>query len=182
MSDRIPAEVWIGGKIAASLVPGLCAAITDEGVSLEWGGPRVDPTGPDDLIAAIKENDRGVHVLWFCDDQAICGEFDVLESFLQAHNIPFTRQTDGRYEYDPVKVEFRPGTAQVDLATDRSGETVITASPLIAVEAILTKALQLARSGETKRAMTAVRTARKQLRQALPPSVTPLPPFEIVPV
>ena len=54
MSDRIPAEIWIGGKVAASLVPDLCAAIVDEGVCLEWGGPRVDPTGPDDLIAAIK--------------------------------------------------------------------------------------------------------------------------------
>ena len=31
MSDRLPADIWIGGKISASLVPGLCAAITDEG-------------------------------------------------------------------------------------------------------------------------------------------------------
>jgi hypothetical protein len=180
MSDRIPAEIWIGGKIAVSLVPGLCAEITDEGVSLEWGATRVDPSGPDDLTAAIKADNQGVRLLWFCDEEASCGEFDVLESFLQAHDIPFTRRTDGRYEYDPVKVEFRPGTEQVDLAIDRSGETVVPASPLIAVEAILTKALQLAQSGEAKRAMTAVRTARKKLRQVLPPPVPSLPPFEIV--
>jgi hypothetical protein len=181
MSDRIPAEIWIGGKIAASLVPGLCAAIIDEGVSLAWGGARVDPTGADDLTAAIKANHQGVRLLWFCDDEASCGEFDVLESFLQAHDIAFTRRTDGRYEYDPMKVEFRPGTGQVDLAIDQSGETVVPASPLIALEAELTKALQLARSNEAKRAMTAVRAARKQLQQVLPPSVPPLPPFEIVP-
>ena len=88
MSDRIPAEIWIGGKVAASLVPDLCAAIIDEGVCLEWGGPRVDPTGPDDLIAAIKANHQGVRLLWFCDEEASCGEFDVLESFLQAHDDP----------------------------------------------------------------------------------------------
>jgi len=181
MSDRIPAEIWIGGKIAASLVPDLCAAIADEGVSLEWGGPRVDPTGADDLTAATKANHQGVSLLWFCDDEASCGEFDLLESFLQAHDVPFTRRTDGRYEYDPVKVEFRPGTEQVDLATDRSGETVVPASPLIALEAELTKALQLARSGDAKRANTTVRAALKKLRQVLPPSVPPLPPFEIVP-
>ena len=45
MSDRIPADIWIGGKIPASLVPGLCAAVTDEGLSPEWGNGRVRPTG-----------------------------------------------------------------------------------------------------------------------------------------
>jgi len=181
MSDRIPAEIWIGGKIAASLVPGLCAAITDEGVSLEWGDARVDPTGADDLTAAIKANHQGVRLLWFCDDQAGYGEFDTLELFLQEHEIPFTRQSAGRYEYDPERVEFRTRTGRADIITNRSGATVVLASSLIALEATLTKALQFARSGEAKRAMTAVRTAKRQLRQVLPPSVPPLPPFEIVP-
>jgi hypothetical protein len=182
MSDRIPTEIWIGGKVAASLVPDLCAAIVDEGVCLEWGGPRVDPTGPDDLIAAIKANHQGVRLLWFCDEEASCGEFDVLESFLQTHDVPFTRRTDGRYEYDPVKVEFRPGRGQVDLAADRSGETVVPATPLIALEATLTKALQLIRSGESKRATAALQAARRKLCRVLPPSIPPLQPFEIVPV
>ena len=181
MSDRIPAEIWIGGKLAASAVPDLCAAVTDEGICLEWGGPRVAPTGRDDLIAATKANHQGVRLMWFCDEEACCGEFDVLESFLRARDVPFTRRTDGRYEYDPVKVEFRPGCGQVSLAADRSGEAVVPATPLIALASALTTATRLIRSGESKRAMAALQAARRKLCRVLPPSIPPLPPFEIVP-
>jgi hypothetical protein len=180
MSDRIPAEIWIGGKIADSLIPSLCAAISDEGVSLEWGDAQFCPTSAADLVNALDQDAEGGPLLWLCDDEASCGEFDVLETFLDEHGIPFTRQTDGRYEYEPERVEFRPGSEKVRLALDRSGEAIVPAALLIDLEAVLTKVLQLAQSGHFKRATNSLEAAMKKLRRNLPPSVPPLEPFEIV--
>jgi hypothetical protein len=180
MSDRIPAEIWIGGKIAASLVPALCDAIVDEGVSLEWGDARFCPTSAGDLVDALDQDADGGPLLWLCDDEASCGEFDVLEKFLEEHGIPFTRQSDGRYEYEPERIEFRSGMEKVWLATDRSGESVVPAALLTNFEAVLTKVLQLAQSGHFKRATNSLEAAMKKLRRDLPPSVPPLEPFEIV--
>jgi hypothetical protein len=61
-------------------------------LSLEWGDTRFRPTGADDLTDALKANALGVRLLWFCDDETCCGEFDILESFLREHQIPFTGQ------------------------------------------------------------------------------------------
>jgi hypothetical protein len=180
MADRIPAEIWLGGKIAATLVPGLCAAISDAGVSLAWGDAQFHPADADNLTNALVDSADGVPLLWLCDDEASWGEFDGLEKFLEEQRISFTRQSEGRYEYEPERVEFRPGAGKVCLATDRSGEPVVRAAELGDLEGALTKTLQLVQGGQTKRATSALRTAIKKLRWALPPSVPPLEPFEIV--
>ena len=57
MSDRMSAEIWIGGKVAASLVPALCRAITHERVSLEWGDASFCPTSAEELEACRKNDD-----------------------------------------------------------------------------------------------------------------------------
>ena len=43
MSERMPAEVWIGGSIAPSLASDLCAAIAQQVVSVEWGDEFIRP-------------------------------------------------------------------------------------------------------------------------------------------
>ena len=121
MSERMPAEIWIGGKIVDSAVPDLCAAIARERVLAEWGDGPFHPAIAEDLIEAVRPNGEQVPLLWLCDDQALWGEFASLERFLQEHQISFTRLSAGRYEYDPEMVTYRPGTGRVELVTNSSG-------------------------------------------------------------
>ena len=179
MSDRIPAEIWIGGKIAASLVSGLCAAISDEGVSLEWGDARIRPTGVDDLTNALRENGLGTRVLWFCDDEASCGEFDVLESFLQEHEIPFTRHSSGRYEYDPVTVHFRPGHDLGTCSTNSAAQPVVEVEEITPVDNLLAAAIELRQHGSGVDCWSLVLIARQLLRERLKADMPPLEPCEI---
>jgi hypothetical protein len=172
------AEIWIGGKIPASLVPDLCTAISDEGVCVEWADARVHPSGADELTQAIKANAQGVRLLWFCDDQACCGEFDVLESFLQEHGIPFDRKSAGRYEYDPQNVCFRPGHGLVRCPANSAGESVVAVSELTPVNELLSAAIELSESESKVDCWSLVKTAQRLLSDQLP-SVPPLEPFEI---
>ena len=43
MADRVSAQITIGGIIAASALPGLIAAIQDEGLSTEYDGVPFEP-------------------------------------------------------------------------------------------------------------------------------------------
>jgi len=179
MSDRIPAEIWIGGRITASLVPGLCAAVTDEGVSLEWGNARIRPSGTDDLADALKENAQGVRLLWFCDDEASCGEFDILESFLREHQIPFTRHSAGRYEYDPETVHFRPGQGVTTCPTNSAAQPVVEVEEITPVENLLAAAIELRQHGSSLDCWSLVLVARQLLRDRVSADVPPLEPCEI---
>ena len=174
MSDRIPADIWIGGKIPASLVPALCSAIADEGVSLEWGDARVRPTGADDLTDALKENAQGVRLLWFCDDEASCGEFDILESFLREHEIPFTRHSAGRYEYDPETVHFRPGHGLTRCPTNSAAQPVVEVEEITPVDNLLAAAIELHEHKSGLDCWSLVLTARQLLRERLSADVPPL--------
>jgi hypothetical protein len=179
MSDRIPAEIWIGGRITASLVPGLCAAIADEGVCLEWGDARVHPAGASDLTDAMKENAQGVRLLWFCDDEASYGEFDILESFLREHEIPFTRHSAGRYEYDPETVHFRPVIGLITCATNAAAQPVVEVAEITPVDNLLTEAIALHQQGSDVDCWSLVVTARQLLRERLSADVPPLESCQI---
>jgi hypothetical protein len=179
MSEQMAAEIWIGGKIAASLVPGLCAAIAKEYVSLEWGDSHFRPSTADELLAACRENEQDVRLLWLCDDQARWGEFEDLEQFLREHDIAFTRRSDGRYEYEPAIAEYRPNEGVFVLAANNSGEVVIPAYELATVETSLAEAVQLAHGNEKEKAWPLVESALRVLREKLPPKLPALEPFEI---
>jgi hypothetical protein len=179
MSQRMAAEIWIGGKVAASLVPDLCGAIAHEGVSLEWGDAPFRPTTPEDLHKALRENDRGVPLLWLCDNQASWGQFDTLEAFLQEHGIPYTRRSEGAGQYDPELVEFRPRHEPVSLSTNTAGEPVVLASGLEPVDNLLAAALELEQRRSTVDCWSLVKTAYRILHEQQPLVWAPLEPFEI---
>ena len=120
MSDRMAAEIWIGGKIPMSLVPALCAAISDEGVSLEWGDAPFRPSTADDFRQAPKKDDHAVRLLWLCDEEAGGGVFEELEAFLREHEIAYTRQSTGHYEIRPGIGPFPPW-ASTSLPRDQRG-------------------------------------------------------------
>jgi hypothetical protein len=179
MSDRMAAEIWIGGKIPVSLVSALCVAIGDQGVSLEWGDAPFRPSTVEDLAQAVKEDDRGVRLLWLCDDQAGGGVFEELEAFLREHEIAYTRQSTGHYEFDPEMVHFRPGHPSASLATNAVGQPVVSASELAPVADLLAAALDSSRSDCAADSWSRVRTARQLLQEQLPPALPPLETFEI---
>jgi hypothetical protein len=180
MSEEMAAEIWIGGKVAASLVPGLCAAIAQQYVSLEWGDSPFCPGTAKELLAACRENDQEVRLLWLCDHQARFGELEHLEQFLREHQIAFTRRGDGKYEYDPLIAEYRPQEGLfVVLSANHVGEAVVPAYALASVETALTEAVRLAQADERQKACSLAETALQALRERLPPKLPPLEPFEI---
>jgi hypothetical protein len=179
MSDRMAAEIWIGGKVPMSLVPALCAAISDEGVSLEWGDAPFRPSTADDFRQALKENDHAVRLLWLCDDQAGGGVFEELEAFLREHELAYTRQSTGHYEFDPETVHFRPGHPLASHATNAAGQPVVLASELTPVADLLGAALDPSKSDSAVDSWSLVTTARRLLQEQLPPALPPLEAFEI---
>jgi hypothetical protein len=176
MADCMAAEIWIGGPVPASLVPELCAAISEQSVALEWGEPIFEPGSGDDLMAVRRERD-GTLLLWLCDNEARWGEFDSLELFLREHNIPFTRKSDGGYEYDPEMIEFRPGREAEQVLTDKWGELVVAVSLLNELKA----GLDAIESAPTRTEMIEqIQAVRRLVEKRLPPMLPPLETFEIV--
>jgi len=181
MSEHLSAEIWIGGNIPESLVPELCAAITAEGVALEWGEGSFAPKTVQDLNTSLRENDQGERLLWLCDEQASWGSFESLERFLREHGVAYSRRSEGRYEYDPELVEYRPGRGEVSLATNVAGCPVVLAKDLTPVAHLLDAAIELGEKDTGPRLLSLVQTALKLLREQLTPDVPPLEPFSIEP-
>ena len=167
MSDRMAAEIWIGGKIPATLVPDLCAAIRTEGLATQWGDAPFKPTCAEELLAVSCECPQAPKrlLVWLCDDEQPWGEFEALESFLQEHNIPYDRYTDGRYEYDCELVQFRPGLGLQCCVTNKAGQPLVDRAEVAAVLTLLERS-QHAR-------------AVNKLRKLLSPTVPALPSFAI---
>jgi hypothetical protein len=178
MSDRMAAVIWIGGKVPMSLVPALCAAIGDQGVSLEWGDALFRPSAAKDLGQALREDDRRVRLLWLCDDQAGAGVFEELEAFLREREIADTRQSMGRYEFDPETVDFRPGHPLAPQATNAAGEPVVLASERAPVADVLAKAFNPSESDPVD-CLALIETARQLLQEQLPVALPSLEAFEI---
>jgi len=149
-------------------------------VALEWGDAPFRPHTAEDLLAACREK-RGVRVLWLCSDQANWGRLPALEALLTSQaRLPFDLQTDGKAEFDPELLAFRPGGQPVRLITTARGEPVIAARRLARLIRELASALKAdptipsqARRQRGERALAGIRALVH-----LP--LSPLPPFEIV--
>lgn len=178
MSDYMAAEIWIGGRISPSLVANLCAAITKQCVSLEWGDAHFSPGTQQDLLEA-RQKKEDVSLLWLCDDQARWCEFDALERFLRENGIAYTRRSDGKYEYDPEVAEFRPEQGTISLLTNNVGEPIVPVSALTAIDAAVTQVLELPHTASKQTIVSATQSAQRLLRERLPAVVPPLERFEI---
>ena len=179
MADRMAAEIHIGGKIPRSLVPELCRQIVSAGVGLEHGCQNFRPQGADDLRDACANEDEG-QVLILYDDEARCGEFESLERFLREHQIAYTRRSEGRYEYSPQTVEFRPPDQLVEYPCSADFEPMVAATQLSPIQQILTQATAHLHAGDFAAAQRTVEEALRQLDTCLPPTVSPLEPLEII--
>ena len=162
MADRLAAEIEIGGTVSASLVAGLCAAINEDGLRLEWDGGDFHPRTAQDLLDAAEGG-----VLTLCDDQASWGSFPVLEGFLAEHYIGFTRTTEAKYEYDAEIIWFRSGAEGIQTRlTTQDQHVVVQRDELLPV-------LDALRRQD-------MASARRQLEQVIGPDIPPLGPLRIV--
>jgi len=188
MSKYVPGEIWIGGKIAAALVPDLCAAISQQGVALEWGDCAFAPETAEDLLEAARPSKSRVRLLRLCNSEARWGRLATLERFLEKHRVAYTRFSAGQQAYDHEKVEFRPNTGRGEMASDNPGEPIVAARRARAVESMLAGtvksafagAAESARSGSVETPDRLVQAARMSLQESLSSELPPLEPFEIV--
>jgi len=179
MSDYMAAEIRIGGKVPARLVPELCEQITSEGIAIEMGSIPLRPETADQLLAACEDHD-GVRLLCLYDDQARWGEFEGLEAFMRTHKIAFDRFSEGKYECSAETAHFRSKEGLVVLVTDPNREPIVAASGLVPVEKALARGIGQLDHGKTAAGLQSLKRALRLLRANLPPTVLPLEPFEIV--
>ena len=177
MADRLSTQVLIGGDIPESLVPGLCEVICAEGLALDYGARCFRPDTAEELQAAVPAGET----LQLCDEHAPWGRFEQLEKFLEQHQIAFTRRCEGRYEYPPQLVEYRPGYGPVTLETNAGGYPVVLARDLVPVRHLLEAALEAADGQPDSRTLSLMQAALKELREQMPPELPPLEPFRVVP-
>lgn len=164
MAERFAGEIKIGGRIPASKVEGLCVAITDQGVALEWGDADFEPKTAKDLTEAA---DGGV--LRLCSDQAIYGRFVELEGFCVKNGISFDRHSEGKYEYDAEIVKFRSGMRRPrTFLSDQNGHQLVAH-----IGAVLKGWRALGRPRPN------VVVVRRMLGQALGTDIGKLPPLRI---
>jgi hypothetical protein len=178
MSERIAAQIEIGGKVLRSVAQELCEAISTQHVSLEWGGEQFQPNSVDDLLAARDD----LQLLRLYDHEASWGELDDLETFLRERKVPFVRYTEGKYEYDPQAVAYHPECGRVEWLTDHSDNAVVQADAVKPIAAALEKIVAEIEAGKLDPATVRPKLQRLcgKLRKALPPEVPALETFEVI--
>ncbi len=136
MSDRISAEIWIGGQVSRTeichegemddpdgnaVLAQLMAEIERSGVSWEWGSRGIEMDTEEHLLECL-ENGH----LHFMDDEARNGEFEDLENFCVQNGIPFNRRSATDGTYDPELVWFRADMNEPDcVGIDSDGNPVV---------------------------------------------------------
>lgn len=178
MSEHLAAEIFIGGTLASQHVPAFCTVIDQADVRLEWGDGRYRPQSAHDLRGGRTEQE-GVAVLRLCDDSAPWGRFEALEAFCVRHRLPFRRYTEGKWEYDPELVVYRPGTAPIVIPTNASRVPVVPAAEVRDAFDQLTVAETYLDANDQRRGNKAVRQALALLEDLLPAKLPPLPPFRV---
>ena len=137
MSDRMTAEIAIGGTLRAELVDPLIAAIKAEGVNL-WDDSGFDATTAEELVEAAKEEDGRPGTLRLVEYEAIGGQLHELERFLVQNGLAFDRFSDSKYEFDCERTQFRPGMAEpYTRPALKNQEPVVTLDSLEAVKEAL---------------------------------------------
>jgi hypothetical protein len=171
MADRMPAEIWIGGKLPRSLLDEF--PISD--LRLDWDETPFDTTSEQSILSARDESG----LLHFAECEAAWGEFEELEGWLREHNIPFKRHSSGKYEYLPELVEFRPDLGEeIQTMTTDSGEPLVCKSELVAILESMAKLQRSRRPLDAQ--VRAWKGLSDKLVKLVPPTLPALPPFEIV--
>ena len=139
MSDRFPAQIWIGGQVPDKNISGLIEALVADDASHEYGdvGISKDCTRTELLELYLNEG-----ILHFKDDEAPIGEFLHTETFCMEHGIAWDRNSDHYCEYDAENVYWRPGknSSLVFRYANSNGHEIIAAAPVREALALLNDA------------------------------------------
>lgn len=184
MSERISAEITIGGTLSTVLLGGLVQAINSQECRDDWGGGIVSLADPEEhggeaasqLLALRSSNHHGC--LWFCDEEAVNGEFEELEGFCEENDISFCRKSGGSLDYSPEVKEFRSGMEGADVYnTDNEGNPSIKGG---AVQSLVAKA-EAFLNGESspEQSLADLKAAAESVRILLPVDVADLNSFDI---
>ena len=168
MSDRIAAEIYIGGQVKRSVISALLEAIEREGLEQDWGLalPRLETE--EALLKRV--NDEGV--LRFYATYALWGELRDLEDFLTEHCIAFDRHHGPYGEYSGETRRYRPGMKKpVSCLADDGGNFLIEAGAVADLRRCL-KGIRGKRG--TQRALG------KLNRLLAGADIPDLPPFKVV--
>jgi hypothetical protein len=125
MPESIAAEISIGGEVPRLLIPALASAISDQGVSDEWGGSCLSEDQVIEIINDVNAN----NVATFYDDQARYGQFDELEEFCMKNKVDFDRHSDAKYEYSAEISKCRKGKV-IGIGSDQDGNELIYAEDI----------------------------------------------------
>lgn len=177
MSDRIAAEIFIGGAISRKQVAQLCSAITAQGVSLDWGDAEFRPESAGELLAERREY-HGAQILALCDDQARSGCFESLEEFLIAERIPFDRYHEAKYEFDAELVWYRPGRPPTVIITDADRKPIVRSVAVARAQQQIAAVITALKKQGLTAPLRAARSVARTLTKALP-RVRPLGEFKI---
>ena len=177
MSDRIAAEIYIGGMLSSRLVAGLCTTVSAQGVSLDWGDAAFSPESAGELLAQRRKY-HGELVLALCDDQARSGCFEPLEEFLIARRIPFDRYHEAKYEFDAELVCYRPGKQPTVIITDADRKPIVRFAAVAQAQQQITAVIAALEKERLAAPLRAARSVERTLAKALP-SVPLLGEFNI---
>ena len=140
MSDRMVAEIEVGGPVPRGLAPELIEQIRASGAFVTWEEVRFGATTAEELVALAKRtSEHGTLLL--ADFEASGGRFEALEEFLVKHGIAFDRRSEARAEYDAELYQFRPDLEKPRLwLADQIGRPAILVSNLDGVRTALERA------------------------------------------
>ncbi|WP_425613532.1 hypothetical protein NA78x_003366 [Anatilimnocola sp. NA78] len=176
MPEMISAHITLGGCVLAELVPQLCTLISQEDLTLEWGGNQFLPQTAEDLLSARQPEQQ--HIQLFADE-ASWGQFAALEQFLIEQEIPFDRHHDAKYEIASTTLYFRPESGRQEYLTN-GDEVICEVGPLRALATSLRHLRDQLSGGQISAAQNMIASSIDLLDAHLPAEVPPLPPFGIV--
>jgi hypothetical protein len=179
MSEPIPAEILIGGRVRRDLVGKLSKAIRDQRMALEWGDARFEPETAEELLSACQAKER-VRVLWLRDDQANYGEFRQLEAFLVGAGIAFDRRSNATFQFDAEVVQFRPGTTPIKYPSDSGGRPFVPAATMTSIAKAIDQAADTAEGQTSLELLRRLRGLQQLVNEHMPRALPPLAAFEIV--
>lgn len=171
MGSYSSASITIGGRVPAAAVAGLCDAVSEAYVALDWDGDDFKPAVGADLLGPV--NAEGV--LHLVTHDAANGRFDDLEKFLVEHRIPFNRSTDPVDDGGGERVEYRPGQKGPTVWVEAGDKIMVDRQPIV----------DLLAEAETDTAnprwpdRVVLESVLQRIRDLLGPVNPPLPPLQL---
>lgn len=163
MSDRLCGCITIGGQLKRADLDAFLAAVTGTGASHEWGEADFAPANEQELLEGLTDGR-----LVLRDDQARFGEFTELEEACRALGLSYQRHSEGKYEFDPEVVDWRPGMSEPLIRMGSNDDEVTT---FVRADYVR-QAIDLLETGGAKRALALLREVC--------PTVSEVPVFEII--